>query len=100
LKAVIDSSFVVAVAIVTDDGHRACSRLLREHETLYLPQSILAESLYLITKAAGNRAAAHFLRVLPNSPYRLIALEDSDLARTAQILETYADTRVDFVMHR
>jgi predicted nucleic acid-binding protein len=97
LKAVVDTSFVVAVTITTDEEHQACLNLLRQHKMLYLPQSTLAESLYLITKAGGNTIAARFLRSLPSSRYIVVALQDSDFLRTAQILETYADTRVDFV---
>jgi predicted nucleic acid-binding protein len=97
LKAVVDTGFVVAVAITTDAAHQSCLNLLRQHKTLYVPQSTLAESLYLITKAGGNTVAARFLRNLPTSRYTVVALEDGDFLRTAAILEQYADSRIDFV---
>ena len=40
---------------------------------------------------------AQFLRLLPHRKYKLYALDENDLDRTAQILERYADSRVDFV---
>lgn len=45
----------------------------------------------------GNRAFARFLRQLPDTKYRILALETDDILRTAEILNQYADTRVDFV---
>jgi len=44
-----------------------------------------------------NWGIEDFLRRLPKTKYRVLALEMEDLLRTAEILEQYADTRVDFV---
>jgi predicted nucleic acid-binding protein len=52
---------------------------------------------YLLTKTGGNRAAFKFLRHLALSAFILIPLEASDLTHTADILEQYADARIDFV---
>jgi uncharacterized protein len=62
-----------------------------------MPQSVLNEVCYLLTKSGGNWAASNFLRRLPNMNFILTALQVDDLARTAELLEKYADTRVDFV---
>ncbi len=64
---------------------------------IYRPQTTLTEIAYLLTREQGNRAAAHFLSSLPKTRLRVIALEALDLQRTAEILEQYADSRVDFV---
>jgi predicted nucleic acid-binding protein len=64
---------------------------------IYLPQSTLAEVGYLLTREGGNRLAAGFLARLPDSKFQVVALEAEDFRRTAQILEQYADSRIDFV---
>lgn len=97
MNVIADSSFVIAVTVATDANHQRCLAVWRQQNIIYLPQSTLAEVMYLITKAVGNRAAARFLIGLPKSKYRLVSLEDTDLARTADILIKYADSRVDFV---
>lgn len=38
-----------------------------------------------------------FLRNLPGSRFQLTELIDSDLSRTAEILEQYRNSRIDFV---
>ncbi|MEL6780481.1 MAG: hypothetical protein AAFO06_24895 [Cyanobacteria bacterium J06597_16] len=48
-------------------------------------------------REAGNRAVAHFLQGLGNSRLRMTALTASDISRTAEILNQYADSRIDFV---
>lgn len=97
MNVIADSSFVIAVTVATDANHQRCLAVWRQQNIIYLPQSTLAEVMYLITKAVENRAAARFLIGLPKSKYRLVSLEDTDLARTADILIKYADSRVDFV---
>lgn len=97
MNVIADSSFVIAVTVATDANHQRCLAVWCQQNIIYLPQSTLAEVMYLITKAVGNRAAARFLIGLPKSKYRLVSLEDTDLARTADILIKYADSRVDFV---
>lgn len=85
MNVIADSSFVIAVTVATDANHQRCLAVWRQQNIIYLPQSTLAEVMYLITKAVGNRAAARFLIGLPKSKYRLVSLEDTDLARTADI---------------
>jgi len=97
MKAIADTSFVVATANRKDPSHKRCIAVFAPLDTIYLPQSTLAEVGYLLTQVAGNRGMAHFLRYLPQSKYELVALTAEDLTRTAQILHQYADTRVDFV---
>src|SRR3954447_24252798 len=97
MVAVADTSYVLAVAIETDAGHDACLDVHHKQGIVYLPQTTLAEIAYFLTRDFGNEVAARFLIELPRTKYRLIALEPEDVLRTANILQQYADTRVDFV---
>lgn len=95
--AVADSSFVVALEIKTDRNRQRCLRLLDTARIIYLPQSVLNEVCYFLTQMGGNQITANFLKQLPDTKFVLVPLEKWDIVRTAQILEKYADTRVDFV---
>lgn len=95
--AVADSSFVVAVAVHNDAGHLRCVAVHQQQRLIYVPQTTLAEVTYFLHKQGGNKMVASFIRGLPNTKYRLIPLEDKDLLRTADLLDKYHDTRLDFV---
>jgi predicted nucleic acid-binding protein len=95
--AVADSSFVVALAIKSDKNRQRCLRVFEAATYIYLPQSVLNEVCYFLTQTGGNRAASGFLKHLPQTKYILISLERWDIARTGELLDAYADTRVDFV---
>jgi len=97
LKAVADTGFVFAVAVPKDPSHQACAAIFRAYSLIYLPQSVLAELGYLLVKVGGSRLASQFLRQLLVSKYQPVPLEGEDFLRTAELLDQYADTRVDFV---
>lgn len=97
MTAIADTGFIVALENSRDHHHLACSNLLRREREIYLPQSVLNEVCYLLTKVAGNYAAANFLQRIPRSKFLLISLSERDIERTAELLLKYADTRVDFV---
>ncbi len=97
MTAIADSSFVVAVAIRSENYHTACRATYDREGVIILPQSTLNEVAYLLRGRYNHQAVIDFLRALPTSKYRLIELTPSDLARTVGILQKYADSRVDFV---
>jgi predicted nucleic acid-binding protein len=97
MTAVADTGFVLAVAVRSDAKHTACLNIYRSQSVIYLPQITLAEVAYLLTRTGGNEATAHFLDGLSRTKYRLVALEEDDLVRVAQLLKQYATARIDFV---
>lgn len=96
-SAIADTSFVIAVAVATDQHHKNCVAIYKQYTTIYLPQTTLAETAYLITRESGNRATALFLRSLSLSRFSVVALTLSDVERTATLLDMYYDARLDFV---
>jgi uncharacterized protein len=97
ITALADTSFVVAVSIATDRMHKACTAVYHQQQVIYLPQSTLAEVAYMLGREGGNSEVVEFLRRLPKSRFRLITLEPEDIARAAELLNQYADSRLDFV---
>jgi len=95
--AIADSSYIVSVTLKTDAHHEACNKVHHHQRLIFVPQSTFAEVAYLLTKHVGNQGLATFLRLFPESKYRLVALTPEDISRTAELLCQYADTRVDFV---
>ena len=97
MTAVADTGFVLAVTVATDEAHAACVSVYQQQRHIYLPQTTLAEIAYMLTRVGGNRLVARFLLSLERTKYRIVALGADDIRRTAEILERYADSRVDFV---
>ncbi len=97
MDAVADTSFVVAVAIRSENYHQACRTIYEREKAIILPQTTLNEVAYMLRTRYDYQAVIHFLRQLPTSKYRLVELTSVDIARTVLILQKYADSRVDFV---
>lgn len=95
-RVIADTSFVVAVAIKTDNRHKDCVELFKRYDRIYLPQSALAEVAFMLTRAGGKQATAHFFRWL-HLKYDPVPLIAEDFSRTADLLEKYNDSRIDFV---
>ena len=97
-RSIADTGFVVALLNRTDAKHQAVAdEYARRPYPILLPQTVLAEVAYLVGQVAGIAAVATFLRELPTSQFQLVALIDQDVQRIAEILQQYADSRVDFV---
>lgn len=62
-----------------------------------MPQLVLAEAAYLVGRQLGSVAEAGFLRELGGASVELQPLERDDLARIAELIETYADLRLGTV---
>lgn len=97
VDSIADTSFVAALGNRTDKRHSECVTAYQRESVIYLPQSVLAEVGYMLGREIGNRAFAEFLMRLPDTKYRILALEMRDLLRTSELLAQYADSRIDFV---
>jgi uncharacterized protein len=98
MKAVADTSFILAYMNKDDAWHGRCRSVFKAQETMHLPQSTLSEVAFMLGRSGGNKRVAYFLNYLPTvEKLKLTTFMLEDLARTAELLEKYADTRVDFV---
>jgi predicted nucleic acid-binding protein len=94
---IADTGFVVALLNQRDDRHQNVVPIYLEIPRILLPQTVLAEVAYLLGRDAGILTVTAFLKGLSKSRFQLTTLSDPDIEYTAEILETYADSRIDFV---
>jgi len=94
---VADTGFVVALLNRSDIRHTDVVAIYQQQQQILLPQTVLTEVAYLLGRDAGISTAIAFLRGIGTSRFNLVALTDGDLERVAEILEKYADSRIDFV---
>ncbi|WP_375510197.1 type II toxin-antitoxin system VapC family toxin [uncultured Nostoc sp.] len=96
-SAVADTGFVVALLNRSDAMHSVVATVYIQQKQILLPQTVLAELAYLVGRNAGITTVVAFLQGLSASRFSLVALTDQDVIRVAEILDEYADSRIDFV---
>jgi uncharacterized protein len=94
---IADTGFIVALLNQTDARHQDVAPIYKQYQSIYFPQTVLAEVAYLLGRDAGISTVIAFLTGLPKSRFRVIALTEIDVNRIAEILTKYADSRIDFV---
>ena len=96
-KSLIDTGFMFAVLDESDAHHESCATAFDFELNPLLPEAVLTELAYLLLKRGGYKKLDVFLRSVVAGDFSLVRTEIEDLARAAEILEKYADSRVDFV---
>lgn len=96
-KVIADTGFVVALTNKNDNRHLDVKNIYLQQNQIILPQTVLAEVAYLIGRDAGIKILVKFLQGLSKSKFNLTSLTNQDLLISANILETYQDSRIDFV---
>ena len=82
----------MAAADEADPDHHACAELLEAAASaLRASPLVVAEAAYLIGRQLGPAAEARFFRSIADGEIRLEALTGADLARMAELVETYVD---------
>ncbi|MFN6468873.1 MAG: type II toxin-antitoxin system VapC family toxin [Nostoc sp. SerVER01] len=95
--AVADTGFVVALLNRSDAMHSIVVTVYTQQQKILLPQTVLAELAYLVGRNTGIATVVAFLQGLSASRFSLVALTEQDVIRVAEILDEYADNRIDFV---
>ena len=94
---IADTGFIVALLNEADEWHEQSKAQYAHYAPILMPQTVLAEVAYLVGRDAGSATVVDFLKGLKQSRFRLVALTIDDIHRVAEILDQYADSRIDFV---
>ncbi len=98
LFALADTSFIFAVIDESNAGHKDARTLYKSlPDCILLPVTVLPELAFLMGRSGGTLSVVAMIRTLRASDIRFVDLWPEDYDRTAEILEEYADTRIDFV---
>jgi len=90
---VVDTGVLYAVADRDDPDHDTSEQLLarRPADTLLVPTTVMTETAWLIETRLGPASEAAFLRALHQGELTHVELTDTDLARTVELVDRYAD---------
>ena len=97
MSGLTDTGFLFAVLNETDPLHQNCAAALEAEAAPFLPEVVLTELAYLVLRDLGYKSLTVFLRSVAAGELPLVATELQDLERAAEILEKYADSKIDFV---
>lgn len=97
MSALLDTGFLLAVLDADDQMHEPCVEALLQESAPLLPEAVLPELAYMVLRELGYETLAAFLRALSRGEMAIERTTSADLARTAEILEKYADSGIDFV---
>lgn len=97
MTALLDTGFLLAVLDADDELHEACVDALLKESGPLLPDVVLPELAYMVLSHLGYPVLIRFIRSLVRGEIALEKAKLADLDRAAEILEKYADSRVDFV---
>jgi predicted nucleic acid-binding protein len=88
----VDTGPLVAAGNRADDYHAKCVRALATATPPRLvPATVVAETGYLLERAAGPAVEAEFLRLFSTGYLAIADLTVADLDRAAELVEQYAD---------
>lgn len=98
MTALIDTSFLFALANRADRSHAVCAQAARDlTEQLVVPITVLPEAAYLMDARLGHHVMRQFVRQTLQAGWLVETPSLDDLARAVELLDDYADTRLDFV---
>jgi predicted nucleic acid-binding protein len=97
MAALLDTGFLLAVIDADDNLHAACVAALESETNPFLPDVVLPELAYLILRELGYPMLGRFLRAVVAGELAQVQSTPQDLSRAADLLEKYADSKVDFV---
>jgi predicted nucleic acid-binding protein len=97
MAALLDTGFMLAVLDADDELHEDCATTLELESEPLLPDAVLPELAYLVLRELGYPALTAFLRSLVAGELTIVQTTLPDLNRAAEILDRYADSRVDYV---
>ena len=97
MTALFDTGVLLAAIAENDEQHEVSVLALEEEDELLLPDVVLSELAYLVLRDVGYPALVRFLRAVAEGELPLVSVTADDIERAADVLEQYADARVDFV---
>ncbi len=98
MAVLIDTSFLVALAVGSDSNHQAALEILPDLKgERILPIPVMPESFQLLSVRLNYRAAVKLYGYLQNAGFKIEPLTLSDRLRMGEIMTQYLDAEFDFV---
>ncbi|MBC7811356.1 MAG: PIN domain-containing protein [Burkholderiales bacterium] len=98
MAVLIDTSFLVALAVPTDRNYRLAQAAYPLLNTvMVLPIPVLPELFYMVMTRVNYATAVRSYNFLNGAGFQVEALTPQDRNRMSEIMDKYADVEFDFV---
>jgi uncharacterized protein len=98
MTLLLDSGFLYALFDKDDRFHKAVAAVVEtQGGVAIVPDVTLVEVMFLARRSGGIPAAIRFLEYFENANFQLEALQKQDIRRARELINFYADVRLDFV---
>jgi uncharacterized protein len=93
-----DTGVLLAAGNAKDQHHQACLKLLRQADgPLLVPAPVMGEIGYLLESRVGPHAEVAFLKSFGGDGFQIAQLENDDIPRLTELVETYVDLPLGLV---
>jgi len=97
-KILLDSRFLVALYAPSTPAYAAVRQVIAEIDADFvLPNVVLTEVAYLLSREGGSQAVTAFLEDAAESDFLFEMVTPDDLRRVTEIMKAYHPRRFDFV---
>jgi uncharacterized protein len=98
VTVLIDTSFLVALAITTDTNHKSAKQTVANlKEIRVLPVPVMPELFYMVSVRGNYRAAVKIYQHIQTAGFQIEPLIPEDRIRMGEIMAQYLDAEFDFV---
>ena len=97
MTALLGTGFLLAVLDADDKLHPTCVQTLQTEQSVLLPEPVLPELAYMVLRELGYPVLINFLQAILRGELKIERITSADLQRTTEILQQYADSKIDFV---
>jgi predicted nucleic acid-binding protein len=94
----VDTGIIYALADRSDAWHVRARTFVESYKgTLLIPSTVIPEACYLLHTHLSHDAETAFITSIVNRALRLEQADEEDLARSVEIMNTYADLMIGLV---
>lgn len=98
MTVLIDTSFLVALAITPDRHHAAAIEVMEHLDTaMVIPVPVLPELFYMVAVRGSYRSAVKTYQYIHSEDFQIEPLTLQDRLRMDEIMQKYHDAEFDFV---
>ncbi|WP_420644309.1 type II toxin-antitoxin system VapC family toxin [Candidatus Leptofilum sp.] len=97
MSALLDTGFILALLSTNEVAHKRCLQVMENEQEPLIPTPVLPELAYMAIRNVGYEKFITFVRFALLGRPKLIYPVEADFSRIADLMEKYADSRLDFV---